>query len=96
MANVNKRELAVLVGEKAGVETRAASTVLDAAVEVILERVAAGDKVVLAGLASFERRTRPARMARNPATGEPVSVPEKTVAKVTPLKAFKDAALGAS
>ncbi|MCU0274225.1 MAG: HU family DNA-binding protein [Acidimicrobiales bacterium] len=94
MANVNKRELATLVGEKAGVETRVASSVLDAAIEVILERVAAGDKVVLTGLASFERRTRAARTARNPATGEQIQVPEKTVAKVTPLKAFKDAALG--
>jgi DNA-binding protein HU-beta len=32
-------------------------------------------------------------MARNPATGEMVKVPAKRVARITPLKAFKDAVL---
>ena len=35
-------------------------------------------------------------MARNPATGEPVKVKAKTVAKITALKGFKDIALGVS
>jgi len=32
-------------------------------------------------------------MARNPATGEQVKVAAKRVARITPLKAFKDAVL---
>ncbi len=94
MANVKKRELTNFVAEKAGVDARTAGAIIDAIGDVILERVVAGDKVTLPGIASFERRTRAARTGRNPATGATIQIPEKTVAKVTALKGFKDAALG--
>jgi DNA-binding protein HU-beta len=51
--------------------------------------------VNLSGFAKFERKSRPARLARNPQTGATVKVPAKKVAKITALKGFKDVALGA-
>src|SRR3954452_6884043 len=45
-------------------------------------------------VAKFSKVKRPARMARNPATGEAVRVKATTVAKITPLKGFKDVVLG--
>ncbi|MGB2757330.1 MAG: HU family DNA-binding protein, partial [Acidimicrobiia bacterium] len=33
------------------------------------------------------------RMGRNPATGETIKIKAKKAAKITPLKAFKDAVL---
>ena len=61
--------------------------------ELITETVARGEDVAISGFAKFRRIDRPARMARNPATGEMVKVAAKRVARITPLKAFKDAVL---
>ncbi|HET9729368.1 MAG TPA: HU family DNA-binding protein, partial [Acidimicrobiia bacterium] len=55
--------------------------------------VAGGEDVAISGFAKFRRIDRPARMARNPATGEMVKVKAKRVARITPLKGFKDAVL---
>ena len=55
--------------------------------------MATGEDVAISGFAKFRRIDRPARMARNPATGEQVRVAAKRVARITPLKAFKDAVL---
>jgi len=52
--------------------------------------------VNISGFAKFAKIKRPARMARNPATGEQIKVKAKTVAKITALKGFKDIALGVS
>jgi DNA-binding protein HU-beta len=57
--------------------------------------VAKGEVVNLSGFAKFERKSRPARLARNPQTGATVKVAAKKVAKITALKGFKDVALGA-
>ena len=43
--------------------------------------------------AKFARVDRKARMGRNPATGETIKIKASRKAKITPLKAFKDAAL---
>src|SRR5262245_65010451 len=66
---------------------------LTSLVELITETVARGEDVAISGFAKFRRIDRPARMARNPATGEQVKVAAKRVARITPLKAFKDAVL---
>jgi DNA-binding protein HU-beta len=61
--------------------------------DLITSTVATGEDVAISGFAKFRRIDRPARMARNPATGEQVRVAAKRVARITPLKAFKDAVL---
>ncbi|MGH9224411.1 MAG: HU family DNA-binding protein [Acidimicrobiales bacterium] len=62
-----------------------------------VEAVAAkGEQVTISGFAKFASVDRPARMARNPATGAPVKVKASTKAKIIPLKGFKDAAMRAS
>jgi DNA-binding protein HU-beta len=63
----------------------------------VIEAVAAkGEQVTISGFAKFARVDRPARMARNPATGAPVKVKASKKAKITPLKGFKDAVMSAS
>jgi len=57
---------------------------------------AKGEQVTISGFAKFARVDRPARMARNPATGAPVKVKASKKAKITPLKGFKDAVMSAS
>ena len=92
---MRKRELAQAVAAHTEVDPRVAAKVIDGTLEVILATVAKGEEVALTGFAKFSKVKRPARMARNPATGEAVRVKAKTVAKITPLKGFKDVVLGA-
>src|SRR5215204_1527797 len=91
---MKKRELAQAVAAHTEVDPRVAARVIDGTLEVILATVAKGEDVSLTGFAKFSKVKRPARMARNPATGEAVRVKAKTVAKITPLKGFKDVVLG--
>ena len=91
---MRKRELAQAVATHTDVDPKLAATVIDGTLEVILATVAKGEDVALTGFAKFSKVKRPARMARNPATGESVKVKAKTVAKITPLKGFKDVVLG--
>src|SRR4051812_20352146 len=91
---MRKRELAQAVAAHTDVDPKVAATVIDGTLEVILATVAKGEDVALTGFAKFSKVKRPARMARNPATGAAVRVKAKTVAKITPLKGFKDVVLG--
>jgi len=76
---VNKGEL---IGKVAG-EIEYTKTETKRILECILENVtgclAKGDEVKLVGFGTFGVRHRAARMARNPLTGEKVSVPAKSV-----------------
>lgn len=51
----------------------------------------AGGDFTIPGLGKFSAKTRPARTGRNPATGQPVSIPEKKVVHFSAAKAIKDA-----
>ena len=85
-----------LLNEYAGVmdvSRREADERLTALTDLITATVASGEDVAISGFAKFRRIDRPARVARNPATGEMVNVKAKRVARITPLKAFKDAVL---
>ena len=49
---------------------------------------------VLPGIGKMTKVKRKARMGRNPATGEPIKIPAKTVVKMRLAKACSDAILG--
>jgi DNA-binding protein HU-beta len=61
---MNKGELVDAVAAKAQVTKKEADAVLTAAIDSIMEAVAAGDKVTLVGFGSFEPRQRAARDGR--------------------------------
>jgi DNA-binding protein HU-beta len=47
--------------------------------------------VSVAGFGKFSKKAKPARMARNPKTGEQVKVAASNAVKFTVAKAFKEA-----
>ena len=55
----------------------------------------AKDGFTIPGLGKLVKVKRKARMGRNPATGETIKIPAKTVLKFRIAKAAKDAVLGA-
>jgi len=93
---MKKRDLIQAVAIHADVDNKTAARVVEGTIDVILANVAKGEIVNISGFAKFAKIKRPARMARNPATGEQIKVKAKTVAKITALKGFKDIALGVS
>ena len=91
---MKKNELINAVAIHADVERKVAKAVIEGTVDVILANVAKGEIVNISGFAKFFKKKRPARIGRNPATGEQIQIKAKTVAKITALKGFKDIALG--
>lgn len=92
--SMKKRDLIQAVATHTDVDKKTATALVEGTIDVILATVAKGEIVNISGFAKFAKINRPARMARNPATGEQIKVKAKTVAKITALKGFKDIALG--
>jgi DNA-binding protein HU-beta len=90
---LNRRELVLALAERTETDRRTADAALQAFIDTVTEAVAKGDPVRITGFAKFARIDRKARMGRNPATGETIRIKAKRVARITPLKDFKDAAL---
>jgi len=90
---VNRSQLVTALSERIETTRREADEVLTSIVDLITATVAAGEDVAISGFAKFRRVDRPARMGRNPATGETIRIKAKRSAKITPLKSFKDAVL---
>ena len=93
---MNRKELVNAVSAHTGMEPREVDKAMKGMTEVIEAVAAKGEQVTISGFAKFARVDRPARMARNPATGEPVKVKASKKAKITPLKGFKDSVMSAS
>ena len=91
---MKKRDLIQAVATHTDVDKKTATLLVEGTIDVILATVAKGEVVNISGFAKFAKINRPARMARNPATGEAVKVKAKTVAKISALKGLKDIALG--
>ena len=90
---MNRSQLLNAFAEANEMSRKEADAVVTSLTDLITATVASGEDVAISGFAKFRRIDRPARMARNPATGEMVRVKAKRVARITPLKAFKDAVL---
>jgi DNA-binding protein HU-beta len=93
MGPMNKRELAKAVAVKSDVDLKTVIGVLDGYTDVVTAVVAKGEPVSIPGFAKFVKVDRPARMGRNPATGEAIRIKASKKARITPVKAFKDAVL---
>ncbi len=96
MGAMNKRELARAVAVQSDVELKTVVTILDGFTDVVTAVVAKGEPVAISGFAKFVKVDRPARMGRNPATGEAIRIKASKKARITPVKAFKDAVLAPS
>ena len=90
---MNKRELAKAVAVHADVDLKTVSTVLEGFTDVVTAVVSQGEPVAITGFAKFVKVNRPARMGRNPATGEAIRIKASKKARITPVKAFKDAVM---
>ena len=87
---MNKAELTAAIVKKTGFTKKDAEKALSAFVEVVTEAMKAGEKVQLVGFGTFESKERPARVARNPRTGEEITIAASKTASFKVGKALKD------
>jgi DNA-binding protein HU-beta len=85
---MNKRDLIDAISMRMG-DKKTATEAVNAVLDTIQQTVAKGDKVSITGFGVFEKTVRPARTARNPATGASIKVPKTSVPKFRAGADFK-------
>ncbi len=87
---MNKNGLVAEVAKRTGSSKAETARAVDAAMDVIREAVAKGERVSLVGFGTFERKRRNRRIARNPRKPEtPIVVPARDLPWFIPGKEFK-------
>ena len=74
-----------------GATQKDVAVIVDTVLETIVNTVASGEKVSLAGFGNFEVAERAARTGRNPQTGEEMTIAASKSPKFKAGKALKDA-----
>lgn len=87
---MKKSELIEIVSSKLGENKVNVAAVIDSTLDAIKEALIAGDVVDIYGFAKFESVTQPARLVRNPKTGETKENPSKKVPKCRFKSAIKE------
>ncbi|HEX9122371.1 MAG TPA: HU family DNA-binding protein [Actinomycetota bacterium] len=88
---MNKNGLIAEVAKRTGSSKAETGRAVDAAMDVIRETVAKGDRVSLVGFGTFERKRRNRRIARNPRKPQtPIVVPARDLPWFTAGKEFRE------
>ena len=93
MAKMTKSQMLAALAEKAKVSKKQAGALIDAMVDLSYSEVKKNGVFAIPGLGKLVKVNRKARMGRNPATGESIKIPAKTVVKFRVAKAAKEAVL---
>ena len=88
---MTKSQIIAAVAEKSDISKAQAKEALEALAALADE--GAADGFTIPGIGKLVKVDRAARMGRNPATGETIQIPAKTVLKFRIAKAAKDAVL---
>ena len=88
---MKKQDVISYVAEAMDLPKNKTGEVLDTLLKLIVDKVAAGEKVEFFGFGNFEVSKRAARNGINPQTKKPIKIAAKNAVKFKPAKAFKDA-----
>ncbi len=88
---MTKAQIVGYVAEKCDVPKKVSSTMIDEIAALAVAETKKSGAFVLPGIGKLVMSKRKARMGRNPATGEAIKIPAKTVVKMRVAKAVKDA-----
>lgn len=89
--SVVKSELIQKLSDKLpDMQARDVELALNCIIEYMAKSLESGERIEIRGFGSFSVRTRPARNARNPKTGESVKLPAKAVVHFKPGLELRD------
>ena len=87
---MTRTELIEAIARETDTDKKQAKGFLEGFTRLVEQEMKNEGEVPLAGLGKFKVVKRKARTGRNPATGEAIQIPAKTVVKFTVAKALKD------
>ncbi|AUY50430.1 HU family DNA-binding protein [Streptomyces sp. CB01881] len=87
--NVNKNTLVDRVAPQLG-SRRAAAEAVEVVLDTIARALAEGNSVSVTGFGTFEPAQHASRLARNPQTGDRVTIPARRVPRFRPHQRLKD------
>lgn len=87
---LNKTSLAAAVAAELGTTPEEGRRAVDAVLNAITRTLAAGHSVTVTNFGSWHPIARPARQARNPQTGDPVTIPARQEIRVTTSPRLRD------
>lgn len=88
---MTKDEMVALIAERTGSSKARAADALEALVDGLIASIKNSGYAKVHRLCSFSLVERAPRTARNPRTGDVVPIAARTVVKVKPLRALRDA-----
>ncbi len=88
---MNKSDLIVELMEKTGMQRRDVEVMVSEFFDLVIGRLAQGEKVSFSGFGTFEPRTRAAHAGRDPRTGETIEIRETSTVAFRPGKVMKEA-----
>lgn len=91
--SMTKSQLMQELAAKSGRTKKEAVAMMEALVKMAYNQVKKEGEFVIPGLGKLVKVKRPARMGRNPATGEAIKIAAKTVIKFRVAKAAKEAVM---
>lgn len=90
---MTKAQLVTALAEKTGLSKKEVQNFFDVLTNMAYAEVKKTGEFVVPGFGKMVKAKRKAREGRNPATGESIKIPAKTVVKFRLAKAAKDAVL---
>jgi len=93
MSKMTKSQLIAAMAETSGLSKKETSAFLDNLAETVYKEVKKNGESIVPGFGKLVKVKRKAREGRNPATGETIKIPAKTVVKFRLAKVVKDTIL---
>jgi|SRR3989344_8559007 len=90
---MTKSQLLGTLAESTGLTKKDVVSLMEKLVELAYKEVKKNGEFVVPGLGKMVKIKRAARVGRNPATGEQINIPAKTVVKFRVAKAAKESVL---
>lgn len=90
---MTKSEIMQALADKLGKTRKEVNEFMDAMVELAYTVTKKEGEFVIPGMGKLQKKHRDARTGRNPATGETIQIPAKTVLKFRVAKQAKDSIL---
>jgi DNA-binding protein HU-beta len=91
---MTKSQIVGYFAKKFEISKKAAAAMIEEVAALAIAETKKSGTFVLPGVGKLVKVNRKARMGRNPATGEAIKIPAKTVVKMRVAKACKEAIVG--
>lgn len=90
---MTKTQIMAALAEQTGMAKKDVVGLMEAVTKMAYTEVKKNGEFIIPGIGKLVKVNRKARMGRNPATGEDIKIPAKTVVKFRVAKAAKDAVI---